>query len=559
MRRSICLVISIIVQIAVFSIKTASAGEMKLFDKTAIEYFLPVTGLPDDTSLTDYIRSPKIRNLFGVDINSGDFKFVSHWNGDLIMGYNNMTNLVELYADENTIAWNPSGMRLSVGNQVFAWGKADGLNPTAIFNRFDYRNPADIKKLPNPSFLFTAYPASWISVDAVYMPFKQESLYPYNAADKIPQEFFNKHIVNNFKLNITSFNMATGDMGITSASSTVDSVMSKDIRFEEDTDLKKPVVALRANLFTGPVDVSIMYAYDIDQFYSPVIELEEYNPLPDSIKDNAVNTAVNNAVSNGIIPNDPALIAQLESSLSSNINQSAQRISSISMERIRIHRLGLDFKTAAGPVGLWGEACYSIGERPAGSEISIRNPQLDWTIGFDLSYGPDDAWYINMQYTGTYVFAYDSAFFTDYPNGMPDTSQAGNAAYMKEYYYRAFTQQLGNQFEGLTHGFVTRSQWPLFNESVIPSLTLSYFLPVNYDEKEETRFGRGSVMPEIQWRISDDLSVSVGASFFYAVIKDNNGTVRIDRNDPLGMFYDDSTAYVRLSYAWNFIPQSPKE
>jgi hypothetical protein len=127
MKRFICLVISIILQVALFSVKTVSASEMKLFQKSVTEYFVPVTGLPDDTFLTDYIRSPKIRNSFGVDINSGDIKFVSHWNGDLILGYNNITNLVELTAGENYIAWNPSGMRFAIGNQVFAWGKADGV------------------------------------------------------------------------------------------------------------------------------------------------------------------------------------------------------------------------------------------------------------------------------------------------------------------------------------------------------------------------------------------------------------------------------------------------
>lgn len=559
MNRFISLVISIPVLIASMGVKTAFAFDMKLFQKSVSEFFVPITGLPDDTFLTNSMRTPKIRNNFGIDINSGDIKFVSHWNGDVILGYNNVTNLVNLYAGENYIAWNLPGLRLAVGNQVFAWGKADGMNPTAIINRFDYRNPADIKKLPTPSLLFSAYPAPWISIDAVYQPFKQESLFPYTVSGEIPQTVFNKHMVNNFSLNISSFDIGTGALGITSAASTEEIAMSKDIRTEEALSLKRPVAALRANLFTGPVDVSLMYAYDTDQFYTPVIQLEEYNPLPDALKASAVNMAVDTAVSNGIIPNNSTLVAQLKASLTANINQSVQRISSISLERRRIHRMGLDFKTAAGPVGLWGEACYSIGEDPASNDVSIRNPQLDWTAGLDLSYGPDDAWYVNMQYTGTYVFNYDPAFFTDYPDGMPDTNQAGNAAYMEEYYYRAFTQQLGNQFEGVNHGFVVRSQWPLLNESLIPSLTLSYFLPVNYDEKEKTKLGRGSIMPEVLWKVSDELSLSVGASLFYALIRDKNGALLIDRNDPLGLFYDDSAAYVRLSYAWSFIPESPKE
>jgi hypothetical protein len=559
MRFKICIVVDIIALIAFLNAAAAFASDITFSDKSLFEYFVPVIDFPNDTALTDYIRSPKLINNFGVDINSGNVKLVSHWDADLIFDSNNITNLVELIAEENYIEWNPSGMRLTIGNQVFTWGKADGINPTAQINRFDYRDPADISKLPAPSVLLSAYPASWISFDAVYMPFKQESLFPYDIASKIPQAFFNKHMVTNLSLDITSLNMATGSMGITSAAATADSVMSNSISYQDDVDLTKPVIAMRANIFTGPVDISFMYAYDIDQFYSPVIELEEYNPLPDSVQSNSINTAVNNAVSNGTIPNNPALIAQMKAALASNINQSAQRISSISLERKRIHRLGLDFKTAVGPVGLWGEACYSFGENPTFNDFSNRNPQLDWTAGFDFPFGPDGDWYINLQYTGTYVFDYDSAFFTDYPGGIPATNQTGNAAYMQEYYYRAFTQQLGNQFEGLTHGFVIRTQWPIFDESIIPSLTLSYFLPENYDQKEETRYGRGSVMADIKWRISDDLSVSLGTSLFCAIIKDTNGAILVDQNDPLGMFYHDSTAYLRLTYAWNFSPESHKE
>ncbi len=552
-------IIVIVVQFAVFSTDNVFANDIKLFDKATMEYFVPIADFPNDSSLTDYIRSPKIRNQFGMDIDSGDLKFVSHWNGDLIFGGNNSNNLVELTADENFIAWNPSGFRLAAGNQIFSWGKADGINPTAVINRFDYRDPADVRKIPNPSVTFSGYPASWMSIDVVYLPFKQVSLFPYSISDKFPQALFNEHVVSSFALNITNFNMGTGALGITSTESVTDSVMSKNISYENDMDLKRPVVALRANLFTGPVDLSIMYANDIDQFYSPVIELEQYNPMPDSIRDNAVNTAVSNAVSNGIIPNNPVLIAQLEASLSANISQSAYRISSISLERKRIHRFGLDFKTTVGPVGLWGETCYSIGDNFTGPSISIRSPQLDWTAGFDFSYGPDNAWYADIQYTGTYVFNYDSGFFTDYLNGKPDAGKSGDEAYMKKYYYRAFTQALGSQFEGITHGFVIHSRWPLLDDTVTPSLSLNYFLPVDYDEKEKTRYGRGIIMPDIKWQVSDDLSISAGASFFFALIKGNDGSLKIDRNDPVGMFYDDSTAYIKLSYAWNYSPQSSKE
>ncbi|MBI4979256.1 MAG: hypothetical protein HZC28_17375 [Spirochaetes bacterium] len=529
----------------------SSANEIKIMQKSAAEVFVPIINPLHDSSLSNYLRAPKLRNLLGVELNSGEMKFVSYWNADVILLQENISNAVSVTAGENYISWNPRFGRIAAGNQVFAWGKADGMNPTAILNPMDYRIPVDLKKIPALSLSYTAYPAPWMSLDAVYLPFKQESMLPYVIADRIPRSVFNKYTATSFSMNITNFNMGTGAMGLTTAAAVQETVMTNDIHKEQtELYLERPVGALRMNFFFGPVDFSVMYAYDIDQFYTTAITLEKYTALSSALVDPAVDAAVSNAEFHGVIPSVLTNMAAL--ALKASIPQSVYRIAAIELERKRIHRIGLDLKTSAGPFGLWGETCFSIGEDPKRTISRIRNPQLDWTAGLDVSYGPDDQWYLNVQYTGTYVLNYDSRFYADYANGMPDSNQSGNASYMEEYYYRAFTQKFGNQFEGLTHGFILRANWPLMQETLIPSLTLSYFLPAYYDTAEKTRYGRAMVMPEITWKISDACSASIGAALYAAVVKkDGSNKLSIDRDDVIGMFYDDSSVFFRFTYAWN--------
>lgn len=535
----------------------SSTYEMKLFQKSTAYFFVPIADLVHDSSLSNYLRAPKIFNKFGIEVTADEVKFVSHWNIDLVLQHvNNISNIVSVSAQDNFISWNPRHSRLGIGLQTFAWGKADGLNPTAVVNPMDYQMPTDLKKVPALSASYTAYPAPWLSIDVVYLPFKQESLLPYSIAEKIPRSVFNKYTATSLSFYITNFDMGTGSVGMTSQRTLAETVMTNDIENKQfNFDLNNPVGALRANFFSGPIDFSFMYAYDIDQFYTTSLSLEQYAALTQAMVDAAVESAVDDAVARGVIPG--AASAATKAGLKASIPKDVCRISAIDLTRARAHRFGADMKTTIGPCGVWAEVCYSLTEDPGNTSSRIRNPYFDWTAGFDLSYGPDDQWYINVQYTGCFVHNYDDRFYTDYAGGLPDPLQASNTSYMADYYYRAFTQKFGNQYEGLTHGIALKANWPLFNDALIPSVAASYFFPMIYDTKEKTRYGRGIVMPEVKWNINDALSLSLGANIYFAFKKDaGSSAIAIDRDDPIGMFYDDSSAYLRFTYAWNIVRQS---
>ena len=93
---------------------------------------------------------------------------------------------------------------------------------------------------------------------------------------------------------------------------------------------------------SGAFDIAASYIYDIDQYYTPEIQVEKYQILN---KDTKVNP--------------PLTAEQLKGSFPSSV----YGIKNITLKRNRIHRIGLDAKTVIDRFGIWGEACLSVTER----------------------------------------------------------------------------------------------------------------------------------------------------------------------------------------------------
>lgn len=269
-------------------------------------------------------------------------------------------------------------------------------------------------------------------------------------------------------------------------------------------DPSSSIWGVRASLFTYIIDLSASYLYDLDPYYTPRVA---FTPPADL---------------------------------------------SLSLERTRIHRIGLDAKSTIGPVGLWAEGAWSITEDPDRTSDELRNPFIDWTVGGDVSLGADSAWYFNLQYTGRYIFGYDDAFFTDYPNGAPDPMRfATEPGYAERFLARSLSQNLGDQNEGFLNGLTLRAEYTVPGGRFVPSLSASYFLPLQYDEAERTRYGSLMLKPELEVKPTEALSIGIGAETVFAWKEDPaTGDAVRDPQDRLGRFADQNHLYARLGYSW---------
>jgi hypothetical protein len=72
---------------------------------------------------------------------------------------------------------------LKVGRMVQTWGSADMFNPTDHLNARDFSDPMDYtRKVPNQMIELDLYPASWLTINAVWVPVFKPSQLPDSAA-----------------------------------------------------------------------------------------------------------------------------------------------------------------------------------------------------------------------------------------------------------------------------------------------------------------------------------------------------------------------------------------
>ncbi|MBN1595153.1 hypothetical protein JW933_04425 [candidate division FCPU426 bacterium] len=277
-----------------------------------------------------------------------------------------------------------------------------------------------------------------------------------------------------------------------------------EIRQEEiPYSLESGVAGLRLSLFSG-LDLSVSYIYDFDEYDTPVVRYT--GPLQKSL----------------------VLLKE------------------------RIHRFGLDMKTTLDRFGVWLETCYSLTRDPEAVRYDKRNPYLEWTAGLDFHYGPEERFYLNLQYTGTYVFHYDDRFYADYPQGQPEVTRLLlDTDYARQYYSRALLYRIANQSEGWLHGFMLNLEWPLARSKFIPSLTGVYYLPEQYDRREHTRYGSLLLNPKVAYRPFNAFEVALGAYFIYAWHRTPGGdAMEIDWQERLGRMHGDSNVFLEIRYDW---------
>jgi hypothetical protein len=249
----------------------------------------------------------------------------------------------------------------------------------------------------------------------------------------------------------------------------------------------------KLNYRSTAVDLSLSYLYDLDQQYTPVIGNASFTP----------------------------------------------GLTDVSLERKRVQRIGADAKTTLDRFGIWAEACYTLTGNSDGSDYSTRLSRLDYTLGFDFSYGPGDNCYLNLQYTGTVIPGFDSSKNTE--------------STPKAYYEKMLVASMGGEREGITQGVTWNAHWNLLDSKLVPTFTGAYSMPFNYDDSSATRYGNLLLKPEIDIMPVDSFHITAGAILSYAWIKESGKSVALDTTqDSLGIYSPYNHLFLSVSYKWNY-------
>jgi len=171
----------------------------------------------------------------------------------------------------------------------------------------------------------------------------------------------------------------------------------------------------------------------------------------------------------------------------------------------------------------------SLGGNFDADSTTERLPRWDYTVGGDTTWGPGGDYYVNLQYTGTWVPGY----------GAPDWSAAKYLLY-----------SFGGITEELLQGVTWNTKFTLGGGTVTPSFSGAYQMPFGYDSSSKTRLGNLLLKPEIDVMPVDSFHIAVGTTLAYAWVKVND-TVSLDTTDSVGVYTPSNSVYINVTYKWN--------
>jgi len=445
---------------------------LSLLGDHIFEFRMPV--IKDYMDFDGYIKSPKVRNDIGLEIYFKKLKLISHWKFDLILNqWVDWRKLIEIIPQENYVSWSPWKFTFSIGFKNYYWGTADQINPTDNINLKDLRKPVDSSKISVFSVYTSFFPADFISLEAIYIPFIMNINLTMNPEDIVEEEY------------------EEADVSI------------KDIQFKPEHF----GLGGKVSFFFRYVDFSFSYLTKIDPYYSMEIELEKQKYY----------------------------------------NVHYYTVESIELINKRLHFIGTDLKWSIGIFGLWLEVCYKITEDFFMDKYNIRNHQLSWATGFDFNFGPDSAFYCNIQYFGSFVPFFYSNFYKDYDDGEPDINE--DQEYYDIYYYRILTDNLGGVREGLINGIAVHLKWPMLNSLLTPSLKVIYTLPSLYDTDREIRFGSLYLKTQLDIMPFETFNILIGAELFFSWHILENEFDNYEE-DLIGSNHKNSNVFLEVRYRW---------
>jgi len=512
---------------ALQSSDTASTFSLKLSGDHQFKYAAPVYNNGNRDYLGD-IKKPSFNNDLGIEVKDGNVKLVSHFGfnlsplSSLSDGQNpnaNWTKNLSIKPYENYVSWSPDKFKLSAGYQIFSWGVADRKNPTDNLNPRDYTVGVNPDKMPVLAADAVWYPTDNISIEGVAIPSKQASQYPEDFAEILGAKTFSR--VSAFTL----MNLATKAGIPTMANYNVNPTY--DLKGSSPQDY---VAGGKLNFNSAGLDLSLDYLYDLDSYYTPVITTE------------AKSYTVTGDASLGA-PYAGAVLGVKD----------FYTVKSISLERKHVYRFGGDAKTTLGKFGLWFEGAYNLTQNSGSDDYSVRKSKMEYTLGSDVNFGPNDTGYINVQYFGSWIPAYDSSFYSDYANGQPDSAKVGDQAYMQNFYERAMVNTIGRDTEGLLQGATCNIKYEIADALFTPQITAVFAKPYQYDDTNENRYGSVVLNPELDIKPVDSFHILIGSDLYYSWHKvAGEDKITLDtKTDSIGTYTPSNNVYLKVVYKWN--------
>jgi hypothetical protein len=428
---------------------------------------------------------------------------------------------VRLIPLENYLSLNTGKVQTSLGFQEFFWGSADKINPVDNINPRDYTTGPDAEKLPIFAASVKVYPVDRLSIETVFAPFDQSDIVPANVADRIPAILFDR-------LRLQS--VALSQSGLVIIPEQVAGTKKLTVN-EPPLDLTSSLAGVRFKLMNNTLDIAASYIYDLDQFYTPEIALEQYS----------------------IIDSYTSIVPPLTREIAAASGRTyAYGLKKITLERRRIHRVGLDAKAVVDRFGIWGEVCYSITDKNKDRPYESRGDQIAWTLGCDFMYGPSDEHYVNIQQIGRYIRDFDSDFGTHYPGMRPSASDMTDEDAMLRFYYRMLTNRVALETEELLTGVALRHEWSFLDGNCKPILEGIYVYPFHYDKSSVKRYGDFIGSARIEWKPADAVVIGFGGEGYYSICKEHGSNDISNLYDnKTGIYFPDSRVFVKGTFNWS--------
>lgn len=471
------------------------------------------------------IKAPKWINEISLKLNKDNIELFSEWEfRNYLQEGEDWEALTDIRIKENYIKLMEEKVAFTFGFQKFTWGVADDFNPTNNLNPKDYEiDGYDLEDIPIMAASIKYYPSEAWSLEGVYIPYEQNDEYFWEYSDMVPGQIFNQ-----YKLGTIDFD--TQPDAITSIEG-IKRIETKNLTFSP----KSSIVGFKTSYYSSAVDFSLSYVYDVDPFFTPRMQLEQYNIGVEYDYLNSGRTF--NSIENQIA-----------------VGSNAYRVSDVILKRNRVHRFGMDIKKIIGKYGIWVEACYSLVKKSGDISYQNRKSDLSFVAGLDFFYGPNDRFYVNLQYTGKWIPNYYKNFYTDYQFGRPDLDKLGDKNYMDEYFHRMLVPSMGFQNEEYMHGIMTTFDFAFFDNNLKPGIDAYFNLPSGYDKEQKKRYGSLMLLPEIEYNAGNSLFFSVGAKLAYSWYKPQ-GSLKRKNDDPadlVGALKPFNNIFFKVSYKWNY-------
>lgn len=479
----------------------------RFFGEHSPLFYIPLTKTGNKFDFNTSFKRPRLQNTAGVDIRFKELDLKSSWDLDLLLLEKEGTIDINSQGNygENFLAWNPWKLRIAAGFQEYTWGRADEWNPTDKINSLDFSQNLFGKKKPLFSLSADFYPAEFMSIQAIYAPFKSTHKLSENPQEFIPSQlFYGLNLTNNPENPVNPLPVPQEN--------------PKDIILEQQgLDPANFLAGTKFDFYLRYLDFSFSYLIERDPCLSPNVEMEADNILLDG----------------------------------TDTGSDYYRLKQLKLKRNLVQHIGTDIKTTAGPFTFWLEAALELTEDLDNTEDKIRNHLLEWTAGLDFNFGPENRFYSNIQYFGEWTPGYDDNYFDDYDGGMPAQDKTGNQDYMRSYYYRSLSNSLALRDAGMKHGLLLNMEFPLFeNDLLLPRFFAAYLLPFFYNTEDNTvKLGSAFLNPELEIKPLDNFYIRVGGMLPYAWQK-NGSKISRDESSDFGAFYDQANAYIQVEYKW---------